>query len=90
FQTQPAASLPINSLLSSEKIVVIGTSTGGTQALEYVLTHLPKHAPGIVIVQHMPEKFTAMFAERLNSLSQMTVSEAKSGDRVLPGIALIA
>ncbi|WP_332395506.1 chemotaxis protein CheB [Vibrio metschnikovii] len=76
FQTQPAASLPINSLLSSEKIVVIGTSTGGTQALEYVLTHLPKHAPGIVIVQHMPEKFTAMFAERLNSLSQMTVSEA--------------
>ncbi|MGT0149081.1 chemotaxis protein CheB [Vibrio metschnikovii] len=62
FQTQPAASLPINSLLSSEKIVVIGTSTGGTQALEYVLTHLPKHAPGIVIVQHIPEKFTAMFA----------------------------
>ncbi|EKO3735239.1 MULTISPECIES: protein-glutamate methylesterase/protein-glutamine glutaminase [Vibrio] len=90
FQTQPAAPLPINSLLSSEKIVVIGTSTGGTQALEYVLTHLPKHAPGIVIVQHMPEKFTAMFAERLNSLSQMTVSEAKSGDRVLPGVALIA
>ncbi|WP_217542961.1 protein-glutamate methylesterase/protein-glutamine glutaminase [Vibrio metschnikovii] len=89
-QPPSAASLPINSLLSSEKIVVIGTSTGGTQALEYVLTHLPKHAPGIVIVQHMPEKFTAMFAERLNSLSQMTVSEAKSGDRVLPGIALIA
>lgn len=80
----------MNALLSTEKIIVIGTSTGGTQALEYVLTHLPKHAPGIVIVQHMPEKFTAMFAERLNRLSQMTVTEAKSGDRVLPGVALIA
>ncbi|WP_154115586.1 protein-glutamate methylesterase/protein-glutamine glutaminase [Vibrio cincinnatiensis] len=80
----------INSLLSSEKIVVIGTSTGGTQALKYVLTRLPAHAPGIVIVQHMPEKFTAMFAERLNSLCQITVSEAKTGDRVLAGSALIA
>ncbi|NAW69936.1 chemotaxis-specific protein-glutamate methyltransferase CheB [Vibrio sp. V27_P1S3P104] len=80
----------INALLSSEKIVVIGTSTGGTQALEYVLTRLPAHSPGIVIVQHMPEKFTAMFAERLNNLCQISVSEAKTGDRVLPGCALIA
>lgn len=98
FTSRSAQSLPVSSRatpsmnpwLSSEKIVVIGTSTGGTQALEYILTRLPAHAPGIVIVQHMPEKFTAMFAERLNSLCQITVSEAKTGDRVLAGSALIA
>ncbi len=75
---------------TTERIVAIGTSTGGTQALESVLTRLPRVSPGIVIVQHMPEKFTASFAERLNSLSQIEVREAKNNDRVIPGLALIA
>jgi two-component system chemotaxis response regulator CheB len=75
---------------TTERIVAIGTSTGGTQALETVLTVLPRVCPGIVIVQHMPEKFTASFAERLNKLSQIEVREAKSNDRVIPGLALIA
>ncbi|MFS2161645.1 chemotaxis response regulator protein-glutamate methylesterase [Pseudomonas sp. Pseusp122] len=75
---------------TTERIVAIGTSTGGTQALEAVLTALPRVSPGIVIVQHMPEKFTASFAERLNGLCQIEVREAKNNDRVLPGLALIA
>jgi two-component system chemotaxis response regulator CheB len=75
---------------TTERIVAIGTSTGGTQALELVLTALPRVSPGIVIVQHMPEKFTASFAERLNGLSQIEVREAKNNDRVIPGLALIA
>jgi two-component system chemotaxis response regulator CheB len=75
---------------TTDKVVAIGTSTGGTQALEAVLTMLPATTAGIVIVQHMPEKFTAMFAERLNSLCKLEVQEAKDGDRVLPGRALIA
>jgi two-component system chemotaxis response regulator CheB len=75
---------------TTERIVAIGTSTGGTQALEAVLTRLPRVCPGIVIVQHMPEKFTAAFAERLNSLCEVEVLEAKHGDRVVPGRVLIA
>lgn len=75
---------------TTDQLVAIGTSTGGTQALEAVLTSLPATAPGIVIVQHMPEKFTAMFAERLDGLCQIEVREARNGDRVLPGLALIA
>ncbi len=75
---------------TTERIVAIGTSTGGTQALEVVLTALPRVCPGIVIVQHMPEKFTALFAERLNGLCQIEVREAKNNDRVVPGRALIA
>ncbi len=75
---------------TTERIVAIGTSTGGTQALEVVLTALPRVCPGIVIVQHMPEKFTASFAARLNGLSQIEVREAKNNDRVIPGCALIA
>lgn len=75
---------------TTERIVAIGTSTGGTQALEYILTSLPRVCPGIVIVQHMPERFTAAFAERLNGLSQLEVLEARHGDRVMPGRALIA
>jgi two-component system chemotaxis response regulator CheB len=73
-----------------ERVVALGTSTGGTQALEVVLTALPRVTPGIVIVQHMPEKFTAEFANRLNSLCQIEVREAKNNDRVIPGRALIA
>jgi two-component system chemotaxis response regulator CheB len=75
---------------TTDQLIAIGTSTGGTQALEAVLTRLPATSLGIVIVQHMPEKFTAMFAERLNSLCQIEVLEAKNGDRVIPGRALIA
>ncbi len=75
---------------TTERVVAIGTSTGGTQALEALLTILPKVCPGIVIVQHMPEKFTASFALRLNGLSQIEVREAQNNDRVLPGLALIA
>jgi two-component system chemotaxis response regulator CheB len=77
-------------LTTTERVVAIGTSTGGTLALEEVLTALPRVTPGIVIVQHMPEKFTAAFAERLNKLCQLEVKEARHGDRVLPGRALIA
>lgn len=75
---------------TADKVVSIGTSTGGTQALETVLTRLPRTAPGIVIVQHMPESFTKAFAERLNSVCQIKVKEASENDRILPGQALIA
>lgn len=75
---------------TTEHIIAIGTSTGGTQALEVVLSALPSTAPGIVIVQHMPEKFTASFAQRLDSLCEIRVREAEHNDRVLPGQALIA
>lgn len=75
---------------TTERVVAIGTSTGGTQALEDVLTALPRVSPGIVIVQHMPEKFTEAFAARLDSLCAIEVKEARANDRVLPGRALIA
>lgn len=75
---------------TTEHIAAIGTSTGGTQALEAVLTALPTTAPGIVIVQHMPEKFTASFAERLDGLCEIRVKEASHNDRVISGQALIA
>jgi two-component system chemotaxis response regulator CheB len=75
---------------TTERVVAIGTSTGGTQALEEVLTKLPRVSPGIVIVQHMPEKFTAAFAQRLDSICQINVKEAQTNDRVVPGRALIA
>ena len=75
---------------TTERVVAIGTSTGGTQALETVLTALPRVTPGIVVVQHMPEKFTASFAQRLNQLCAMEVREAQHNDRVLPGLVLIA
>ncbi len=75
---------------TTERIVAIGTSTGGTQALEVLLTALPRVCPGIVIVQHMPEKFTEAFANRLDGICQLEVKEASNNDRVLPGRALIA
>lgn len=75
---------------TTERLVAIGTSTGGTQALEQVLTALPRTAPGLVIVQHMPEKFTKAFADRLDSLCEIHVKEAETNDRVIPGLALIA
>lgn len=76
--------------LSVNKPVVMGASTGGTQALEAVLTRLPVDCPGIAIVQHMPENFTRMYAERLNNLCAMEVREARSGDRLQRGTVLIA
>ncbi|AXE30665.1 chemotaxis response regulator protein-glutamate methylesterase [Chromobacterium phragmitis] len=79
-----------NVFATTERIIALGTSTGGTQALEVVLTQLPRTCPGLAIVQHMPEKFTRSFADRLNSLSQIEVKEAENGDRILPGRALIA
>jgi len=75
---------------STDQVISIGTSTGGTQALESILTQLPRTAPGIIVVQHMPEAFTAAFAARLNSICEVTVKEAVSNDRVMPGLVLIA
>ena len=72
------------------KPVVIGSSTGGTQALEAVLLALPSDAPGIAITQHMPEKFTAMYAQRLDGICAMNVREARDGDRLVRGVVLIA
>jgi two-component system chemotaxis response regulator CheB len=75
---------------TSERVIAIGTSTGGTRALEAILTTLPKVSPGILIVQHMPEKFTAAFAARLDGLCQIEVKEAHDNDRVMQGRALVA
>ncbi|MES2824384.1 MAG: chemotaxis response regulator protein-glutamate methylesterase [Pseudomonadota bacterium] len=75
---------------TTDRITVIGTSTGGTQALEEILTKVTRTCPGIAIVQHMPEKFTALFAQRLNSICQVEVKEAESGDRLIPGRVIIA
>jgi len=75
---------------TTEKVVVIGASTGGTEALKTVLETLPSDTPGIVIVQHMPELFTRAFANRLNTMCSITVKEAESNDTVLRGRALIA
>ena len=76
--------------VTTDTFTAIGTSTGGTQALEFVLAALPRTCPGIVVVQHMPEHFTAAFAQRLNSVCEIEVREACTGDRILPGCALIA
>jgi len=75
---------------TTHKVVAIGASTGGTQALQSVLARLPANSPGIVIVQHMPEHFTRAFADRLDSLCAINVKEAEDGDAVIPGKALIA
>jgi two-component system chemotaxis response regulator CheB len=75
---------------TTEMVVCVGASTGGTEALREMLEKLPANTPGIVIVQHMPEKFTAAFAKRLNSLCEMEIKEAADGDPVLRGHVLIA
>ncbi len=75
---------------TTDQIVAIGTSTGGTQALEFLFANLPATAPGIVVVQHMPPMYTKSFANRLNQLSKVSIKEAETGDRILPGHALIA
>jgi len=75
---------------TTEKVVAMGLSTGGVQTLEALLTALPRTTPGIMVVQHMPEQFTASLAARLNTLCDMEVMEAKDGDRVMQGRVLIA
>jgi two-component system chemotaxis response regulator CheB len=77
---------------TSERVIAIGASTGGIQALEAVLTRLPEQVLGIVIVQHMPadQKYMAMFAQRLDGICQLEVREARHGDRMRPGLALIS
>ena len=75
---------------TTERVVCIGASTGGTESLAMVLQALPADSPGIVIVQHMPERFTAAFARRLDGLCRIDVKEAEDGDAVLPGRPLIA
>lgn len=75
---------------STHKVIAVGASTGGTEALRVFLTALPADSPGVVVVQHMPEQFTRSFAERLDRLCQIRVHEAADGDRILPGHALIA
>jgi two-component system, chemotaxis family, protein-glutamate methylesterase/glutaminase len=75
---------------TTNKIIAIGSSTGGTEALKEVLIKLPPSTPGIMIVQHMPPNFTTSFAERLDSLCRINVKEAEDGDAVLPGHALLA
>ncbi|WP_410015414.1 chemotaxis response regulator protein-glutamate methylesterase [Sodalis sp. C49] len=77
-------------LLSSEKLIAIGASTGGTEAIRHVLEPLPANSPALLITQHMPPGFTRSFAERLNKLCQITVKEAEDGERILPGHAYIA
>ena len=77
-------------LMSTEKLIIIGASTGGTEAIRQVLQPLPPDSPGILIAQHMPAGFTRSFAERLNGLCRIGVSEAVHGERILPGHAYIA
>jgi two-component system, chemotaxis family, protein-glutamate methylesterase/glutaminase len=85
---RPAAPLP--RLASTEKIICIGASTGGTEAIREVLAPMPADAPAIVITQHMPPGFTTSFATRLNGLCKIRVAEARDGERILPGHAYIA
>jgi len=88
---QPApVMLKAGPLLSSEKLIAIGASTGGTEAIRHVLQPLPATSPALLITQHMPPGFTKSFAERLNKLCQITVKEAEDGERILPGHAYIA
>jgi len=88
--TQAAAPARLAMTRTTNKVLAIGASTGGTEALVRVLSALPSNAPGTLVVQHMPEFFTKSFAERLNQLSAMEVKEAAYGDTVVPGKALIA
>ncbi|WBY04021.1 chemotaxis response regulator protein-glutamate methylesterase [Ramlibacter tataouinensis] len=88
---QAAPAQPLRSpLLSTEKLIIIGASTGGTEAIRQVLEPMPPDAPGILIAQHMPSGFTHSFAQRLDGCCRITVKEAAHGERVLPGHAYIA
>lgn len=85
-----ASALDTTRMATTDKLIAIGASTGGTQAITEVITQLPTSVPGIVIVQHMPPVFTKSYAERLNSMSRINVKEAEHGDRILRGSAFIA
>jgi len=91
-RTVPSRAAVVSKALaeSTDKVVVIGASTGGTEAIKDVITKFPSVMPGVVIVQHMPAGFTKMFAERMDSLCAMDVKEAEDGDRVMQGRVLIA
>lgn len=79
-----------NPLLSSEKLIIVGASTGGTEAIKSFLLQMPTDCPGILITQHMPEGFTTSFAKRLDGMCKISVCEAQTGQRILPGHAYIA
>ena len=90
---KPDANTPVRSAIgidTTHKVIAIGASTGGTGAIEEVLTRFPRNAPGTVIAQHMPGSFTGAFAKRLNGICEIEVREAHDGDPVVPGVALIA
>jgi two-component system chemotaxis response regulator CheB len=96
-RSQPGAQTPMTPVEASgalhettDRVIAIGASAGGVAALTRIIPAFPPAAPGIVIVQHMPAGFTTSFAERLNNLSIMQVKEAESGDRVRPGLVLVA
>lgn len=86
----PAVAAGASLIRTTHRVLAIGASTGGTQAIERLLRAMPADAPGTVIVQHMPEHFTAAFARRLDQLCAMEVREARDQDAVVPGVALIA
>ncbi|WP_444814714.1 protein-glutamate methylesterase/protein-glutamine glutaminase [Variovorax flavidus] len=86
----PPEALLRSPLLSTEKLIIIGASTGGTEAIREVLQPLPPDSPAVLIAQHMPAGFTKSFAQRLDGLCRITVKEAEHGERVLPGYAYIA
>jgi len=91
FESAARKTTPIPSRgTADDRIIALGASTGGTEALRHILTHFPRNAPGTVIVQHMPEVFTAHFAKRLDAEAAIEVREASDGDRVVPGRALLA
>ena len=93
LQSRQAAPPPApirTAMIGSEKLIIIGASTGGTEAIKDFLVQMPPDAPGILIVQHMPEGFTASFAQRLNGLCRIEVIESKGNERVLPGHAYLA
>ncbi|MGZ5271270.1 MAG: chemotaxis-specific protein-glutamate methyltransferase CheB, partial [Ramlibacter sp.] len=86
----PAAKLATGQAVAGDRIIAIGASTGGTEAIREILTALPPELPGLVITQHMPAGFTASFAARLDQLSRLRVKEAADGDRILQGHAYVA
>jgi two-component system chemotaxis response regulator CheB len=87
---KPERYAALSNLENAGKVIAIGASTGGTQAIECILSALPPNCPGVVVVQHMPEHFTASFAERLNDVCQLQVREARDHDPIAPGTALVA
>ena len=90
IQSKPNLLRSPSTARAADKIIAIGASTGGAEALRNIIPQLPPTTPGILIVQHMPEHFTYSFAQRLDQMSQIEVKEAVDGDEVYPGIALLA